>query len=759
MELIIGLVVASLLFLPVVILLIVRSQMSKKINVLNKTIIELSAGKDIHSVQQAKKDFKKSKKKERRLQRQIKIKARSIRNAKVPNLHRVEGFIGTNIINIIGIASILAAVALFVKFSFTNELRSYTSRIVISSLFGLSLIVTGFFVKKKTPVFSSILTGGGLATFYFVIGISYLIFNLMDWQTALLLTGACTLFSILLSVGYNQGYVAFIAVCGAYVTYFIIKPSPQFYYIPQLYLLLITVAVLILSVIKRWQLLYLSAYIFNILTYGFWIYQNIDQPYFDKSFSLIIGSFLYAFLYASAMVYNVRRKDDFNALDFLYILSLNAGYFGIGLLIFDLVEDGLYKGLFTSSLALFNLIILLVLNKIKGIDKNILYLVVGLVMTYITLIAPIQLDGNSVTLFWGCEAVILVFLQTKVEFRLIKNASLGVAGLMLVSLFLDWQSVYFAEQTNFSMLLNKGFLATIFVVSSLSIYSYLFGKLNPKEKIVLVPIAFWHMAAIVVTFGIAYTGGVLELHKYVSLEHDNSALNQVIIASYTAFFIYAFQLFTDLTSNKKLGNIAIILATITLLTQLIQVEYASIQLRNDYLMEKVNFYFFLIHYGGAIISMLMIGRYYKFIHHTYKMWSGIHHLTFWFLGAAVVALASLEAEHIYVILHFDRLENLETLTTKSIHFIYPIVWMASGAIMIISGIVKGIKDVRTVGLIILLVTSFKFGIYDFKELVNDELIFVFLAFGLTLLPVSFIYQKNKNKLEALKLDKGNEEAN
>ena len=747
MDLIIGLAAATLLFLPVLILLIVRNQMSKKITLLSRTIIDLTSGQKVVPLKETQIKLKKERKNSRRFRRQLRYKARSIKRASKPQLNRIEKFIGSNILNILGIGAILFGAALFIKFSVIDAKLSDSSRIAISYLGGLTLIVLGFLFRKKTPFFSAVLSGGGFALFYFTISLSYLLYELMDWEMASILIAICTLFSIALALGYNQAPLAVIAICGAYISYFLVKPSPQFYYIPQIYILFLTTAVMVLSIIKRWQLLYLTAYVFNALIFGKWIYDNISEDYFDQSFSFLLCTALYLLLLASSSIFNLRKKDPFNGIDFLFILTLNAGYFGIGLKIFDGIENGIYNGLFTAALALFNLVIVLLIYKQKNVDKNFIYLIIGLVITYISLIAPIQLDGNSITLFWGCEAVLLVWLQSKVDFKLIKNASLGIAGNMLVSLVLDWKSIYYDTSLEIDLFLNKGFLATVFALFSLAIYSYLFGKLNPKERIVRIPTAIWHLAALVTTFTIAYIGGMLEINHFVSINLENKSLNTIILATYSAFFIYAFQLFTDLTHNKKLGNFALILATIAIIIQLFEVELSSIKLRNSYLTEKISLYYFLIHYGGAIVSILIISRYYKFIHHTYTIWSSIHKLSYWFLGIALIALLSLEAEHIYILINYNPINEISFYNNKAFHYIYPLVWTILASIMIVIGINYKDKDLRTFGLVVTLITIVKFAILDYMTLNNIEKASVLFGIGISLLCASYFYQKNKSTLE------------
>ena len=44
------------------------------------------------------------------------------------------------------------------------------------------------------------------------------------------------------------------------------------------------------------------------------------------------------------------------------------------------------------------------------VDRNLVYLVAGLVIIFITIAIPVQLDGNWVTLLWAGEAALLFWI-------------------------------------------------------------------------------------------------------------------------------------------------------------------------------------------------------------------------------------------------------------------------------------------------------------------------------------------------------------
>ena len=96
------------------------------------------------------------------------------------------------------------------------------------------------------------------------------------------------------------------------------------------------------------------------------------------------------------------------------------------------------------------------LYKNQKADRNLVFLLIGLVLTFLSLAAPVQLEGNYITLFWGAEGVLLLWLSQKSGIQLMRLASVIVNVLMVISLVMDWYNLYFLSQSaNYSIILNK----------------------------------------------------------------------------------------------------------------------------------------------------------------------------------------------------------------------------------------------------------------------------------------------------------------
>src|SRR5262249_5323535 len=136
-----------------------------------------------------------------------------------------------------------------------------------------------------------------------------------------------------------------------------------------------------------------------------------------------------------------------------------------------------YEGLFSICMAIFNLACTWFLFKKQKADTNILYLLIGITLTFISITAPIQLHGNYITIFWASEAVLLYWLFTKSRIHLIGVASTAIWIAMLISLVMDWINIYWLHSHDLQIIFNKGFITTVYA----AIATYVFFLLRSKE--------------------------------------------------------------------------------------------------------------------------------------------------------------------------------------------------------------------------------------------------------------------------------------
>ena len=354
-----------------------------------------------------------------------------------------EKFIGENLISKIGIAILVLAIGFFVKYAIDNDWIGPVGRVGIGLLCGAILIAVAHRLRNQYKAFSSVLIGGGLAVLYFTIALAYHQYQLLGQTTAFILMVVITAFSVALSLLYNREELAIIALVGGFVTPFLVSNGSGDYKVLFTYLLILNAGLLVMAYYKAWRLLNGLAFGFTVVIFASWLIELPDNPgrsvYFGGA---AFGTAFYGLFFIVAVARTVREKKKFIATDFLVLLLNTCLYFGVSLYFLSKLDLDSYRGLYCAIMGVIHIVLSWLLFRRQSVDKNILYLLIGITLSFVSLTAPLQLHGHYITMFWATEAVLLYWLFLKSNLRLIGVASRLVLAAMLVSLAWDWVNIY-----------------------------------------------------------------------------------------------------------------------------------------------------------------------------------------------------------------------------------------------------------------------------------------------------------------------------
>ena len=107
----------------------------------------------------------------------------------------LEKFIGENIVSKIGVAILVIGIAFFVKFAIDQNWIKPIGRVAIGVLCGLIVLGFAHRLRKNFQAFSSVLVAGGIAVFYFTIGIAFHQYHIFGQTAAFIIMLLITSFS------------------------------------------------------------------------------------------------------------------------------------------------------------------------------------------------------------------------------------------------------------------------------------------------------------------------------------------------------------------------------------------------------------------------------------------------------------------------------------------------------------------------------------------------------------------------------------
>ncbi len=323
----------------------------------------------------------------------------------------LEKFIGENLLSKIGIVIFVIGMGFLVKLGIDSNVINEGMRVVIGVVIGGGMIGLAHYLRNSFAKFSSVLIGGALSVLYFTIALAFHEYALIPQMGAFIIMVFITAFAVLLSISYDRKALAILAIIGGFGTPFFVSTGSGNSLALLTYILILDLGMLALVYFKKWNVINYIVYAFTYLLYAsvFITQYALEDNVSAGGLFLFLTAF-YLIFFVMSIIYNLKNARKFKFAEISMLLSNSAIYFGLGLSLMSDINGGIYRGLFTGLVAVFNFGFAYKLYTRKDIDKNLLYLLIGLVLTFMTLIAPVQLEGNYITIFWALESVLLFWL-------------------------------------------------------------------------------------------------------------------------------------------------------------------------------------------------------------------------------------------------------------------------------------------------------------------------------------------------------------
>ena len=658
----------------------------------------------------------------------------------------LEKFIGENLANKIGIGVLVLGIGFFVKYAIDRDWINEIGRVFIGVLCGGILLGVAHWLRKTFSAFSSVLVGGGIAVLYLTIAIAFHEYQIFSQTAAFILMLVITGFAVALSLTYNRIELAVLSILGGFASPFMVSSGDGNYVVLFTYVLILDVGMLVLAYYKKWNLVNIICYAFTILLFGSWLAARFDEiePR-PITGAMIFATLYYLVFFAMNIVNNIKERTTFKSIEISMLLSNTFFYYGAGMVILNNPAGADYKGLFTAALGVFNFLFAYMLYKNSRVDKNLVFLLIGLVLTFISLAAPVQLEGNYITLFWAAETVLVLWLSQKSGIRLMKLASVMLMLLMIVSLVMDWLQIYESWQPEtLRIVFNKGYITGLFAIASVTLTILLLRNERTEDK----DLVKGYRIAMFLTLGlVVYASQFLELqYQLFQYGFEYSAQN-IIIGAYNFLFILAI-----LVCERKWIQDKSIKFGFAFWGALAMVAYVAyyhneiINSRDEFVLNNGTITGFVFHYILlgltiiiAIITLKKIQANVAFNVSTGNAYS-------WVFVIFFVFLASAELDHLLVVTLGSSGESVERILTQNHKIGFPILWGLASFLLIFMGLKTKKKHMRIVSLSLFLFTLLKLFIVDIRGISEGGKIAAFISLGVLLLIVSFMYQRLKKIL-------------
>jgi len=686
----------------------------------------------------------------------------------------LEKFIGENLINKLGVLILVLGISYFVKYAIDKDWINEPARVGIGILAGSLVLGIAHKLRKKYAPFSSVLVAGAVAIFYFTIAIAFHEYQLFNQTVAFVIMVLVTTFSCFLSLSYNRMELAVLSLIGGFAVPFMISRGSGNYQVLFSYIAILDIGILGIAYFKKWSLVNTLAFIFTSMLYVVWLAKAEFTSIPDESVPYA-GALFFAFLFyiiftITNIINNIRVKGIFSKAQLMLLTTNTFIFYGVGMFILSNFHPE-FKGLFTTAVALLNLIYAWFLFKKFGLDKTAVYLLIGLTLTFITLAIPIQFKGNYITLFWSIEAVLLMWLAQKSKIKSYRFGSVIVHILMAISLYIDWHDKYGGEDF-IQLIINSIFITGIVAVASLLMIQYLLRNEALKIsmfKVTLDTVAYRKIIGILAII-LLYVVGILETGYQAIKFYDTKSTAFFFPVMYHLIFtaIFCFILFKKKSSlNYKILNVISIINIIAFAVFFMQIPF--FELENNIINAEGGSLAYQLHFLALALIIYFGWLLYKTNKDQLVFEKFNHKAVVWIIAVVIIVITSTELILNGLIIgnpeitteqlaelsngsnrkldYYEKIgvarRNIKSLKFKVIKTGLPVSWGVLSFIFLILGIKKQIKSLRIAALALLGITIVKLFSYDISNVSETGKIVAFILLGVLILIISFVYQKIK----------------
>ena len=380
----------------------------------------------------------------------------------------------------IGVLALIIGVGFFLKFAFDNNWIGPTGRVILGIVAGLVMLGLGYYWRRRYPILTRVLSGGGIAILYLSIFASFAIYDLIHIYVAVAFLLLVSVASAALALYYDSMALAIIGIIGAFFAPFILgafgergTAAGQVGQAIQLlvYIVVVDIGVLILSTFRNWRWFTLLALGCSLIAYGFW-YGEFNRDVGVPTAEIGITIIFLIFVGATSLFHIVWRRVP-QAFDHALMVINAAAYFGISLgLMWD--DFRVWMGGFVLLLALFYGVLSYFALKQSAENARLSLFALAMALVFLTVAIPIQLGDKAwTTIAWAAELVILMWLSFTLRMPRLRYYSYVVFVIMAGRLLFFDTSV---NLRTFQPVLNERFLAFIVGIGATYLAAYLLWR-------------------------------------------------------------------------------------------------------------------------------------------------------------------------------------------------------------------------------------------------------------------------------------------
>ncbi|WP_336689577.1 MULTISPECIES: DUF2339 domain-containing protein [unclassified Chryseobacterium] len=634
-------------------------------------------------------------------------------------------FLKQNALTIIGIFTLVLGIGYFVKYAIDKNWIGETPRVGIGFFLGAVIILLGHFLRKNYSVFSSIITGGGIAVLYFTVTIAFREYHLFSQNIAFSVICLITLLCIALSYYYKSEILIIFSLFGGFLAPLMVSSGHSNYPFLFTYITVLNLGMLAIAFLKNWKSIGWIAFIFTYVYLLYWTFETtqLTSIYFYSSGYIIFYSFA---------LKNYFRKEAMSSPDILMLVLINfTNIIGLVYIFNQLGYEPVI--IFPLIFALVNSFLLFreYSQKNFGINYSVF---AAITVSLLTLAVALQFKTHLITSVWAIEATLLLYIWKKTGLPIFRKCFYVLFPLVIAAQVITWTE--YIDAKNLNIIFNPVFLTSLVTLITTFFSLFLLRKHPDHDEKFN---TFLEYLFSILSYGVIYFAILLEIMYHISSQPWIVIFSVGII--FTLYYIFAILLFRKKLDIPQASATQFIYLFCVLI--IIDTAVSGTGIVSNYLLGKISpgFYgLYLLYWIPFIYTILQILP----KSHFFKI-----KLSYWLISVTFITALSFELYNIYILLNAENISGMKVLS-KHFGLLYlSMIWAVLSSVLIYKGLKNNIPEYSKIGFALIAVTILKLYLYDVWEMDNISRIIAFIILGIILLLSSFLFQRLKKIIKNL----------
>jgi uncharacterized membrane protein len=651
----------------------------------------------------------------------------------------LEQQIGTRWVLVAGVITVIVGVGFFLKYAYDNNLIGPLGRVVIAAVSGLIALAVGETTRRRGyEVVAKAVTALGFAILYAAVFSAYRFYALISPPPTFVLAILVTVAAMFYAISVNEVLVAFLSLLGGFLTPVIVStgenlPLPLFSYV-----LILGVGAMLCAYYRKWRAVNALAFVGTFALYTGW-FEKFYRPAMRTTegapeqitIAMVwLGVFFAVYLLLpilSELVKRIKAKKE----DVLLVLA-NAAvvFYYLWTILFDKYRTSL--AFCALGLCAAHLLMMSVVNRRYKEDLNLRLVLLVIGLFFATIAIPLYLKMYAVAMAWAVEGVILAIIGLK--YRSIWTQIGGaIAFLLSIGQLLKQLPMHNAA---FQIVFNPAFGTWCFVSAAILVCHIIYRRRRELEETLR---GFISQVLYAVSTLLLMAAIMMEWYwrwKYNCFGSPSAFFLRgavLIFAVFPLLFIIR-----PLSPRGLLCNIlASVLATAGSVFTI--VTFTKFYYNSFIIFANLNFIVVL-----TFAASLFVGAWLLKHSANEEQYCVIFTTLFWLLGIFVLWVLLTEQIYLYWYCRNHFAQPLANWTFLS-HMYISVMWAVYGAILMIAGFWRRVRILRYIALGLFVLLLAKVFILDTSTVKSVYRIAAFLATGVTLVGVSYLYQFLKKR--------------